>query len=249
MALQRADSLGQISEAGLILSTPLPQMQSPDRIRGCICPGFRPESHRILLINRILSSPFRIGEVLAPSVRTTASGIGLRQAQSTAAPTLLRQEACSRTPLLQFGRVRGRVVRSMKSGDFVRVVTDELPIDSFRNFDGPKLAPDDDIIEFLMRFGWPEDFPGYQTTAVKPFVFIRDQSFSLDPYEAGASTVKVNRHPRSTGIIEAKPEWKPNACIRADRAKADLRNFRFHSRGKANRRQTRRQLPNPAADI
>jgi len=107
------------------------------------------------------------------------------------------------------------------SGDFISVVTEESPIDSFRDFDGPRLAPDDDIIEFLMRIGWPVDVPGHRTAAVKPFVSIRDQSFSLAIYEAGVSTFKIDGHHRRQTLKEVKckhsrrssESWSPKVLV------------------------------------
>ena len=78
-----------------------------------------------------------------------------------------------------------------------RGVTDGLPIDYSSNFDGPGSSPGDDIIEFLMEIGWPEDSPRTKEMARNPFVSFSNQFFSLATTEAGTPTHKLNG-PRRT---------------------------------------------------
>jgi hypothetical protein len=74
------------------------------------------------------------------------------------------------------------------------VITDGLPFDYSVDFVSPGLTPSDAIIEFRMESRRPEDSAGHQEMAVKSFVSIKHQSFSLDTHEAGASTVELNEH-------------------------------------------------------
>jgi hypothetical protein len=100
--LQQAALFGQISEAGSILNAQLPETRTPATVRRYFCPVCFPEIHFILLINKTLSNPFRIGVVLALSVGPTIIYIGPCHAPPATASNLFRQEACSRTLLLQF---------------------------------------------------------------------------------------------------------------------------------------------------
>jgi hypothetical protein len=100
----------------------------------------------------------------------------------------------------RFQRLPGGVFwpRTIWRGD--KGVTYDLPIDYSSDFDGPRQGPSDDIIEFLLEIGWPEDSPRTKEVARKPFVSFSNQSFSLATTEAGTPTLKLTG-PRRTVTV------------------------------------------------
>jgi two-component system, NtrC family, response regulator AtoC len=66
-------------------------------------------------------------------------------------------------------------------------IADDLLTQYSRQFDRPKPALREDIIEFLMEHTWPANLSELQT-AIKTFVAIGDQSISLAALKAAAST-------------------------------------------------------------
>ena len=71
-----------------------------------------------------------------------------------------------------------------------------------KQFDRPKPALSEEIVQFLMDHTWPDNLPELQT-AIKTFVVIGDQAISLAALKAATPPLRMNGHRGNLSLKEA----------------------------------------------